>query len=297
MNSIPRQNIDEIVTKYEFHPELVDIYVEGKFDRDLVVEYLDAIGRISDVSVYAIDEIDVSSSIVESARLTLGSNKSRVMALAYVLKERLNQRLNVACVVDADLERFFEKLRTWEYLLYTDYTSMEMYFLNDACLRKFLKFTCNLDEGAVARFKKVMAAILPAQFCMRCVIQSLDLCVESPSFTKGLQEKRDLGSFDEEKFVEKFIQSNSLMHRSEEIRQQFRKIRQRTRGDVRHCCNGHDFVSLLFEFSWIEGGLKLQSKDSDVQKFGSRLVSSVSDLSALGADLLFRSLGGLGVAA
>lgn len=206
MSGIPRQSIDEIVTKYELHPDLFDVFVEGDFDRDFIYEFLDAVGLRGDISVYAIDAIEVPPEEVLSAGLGHGSNKSRVLALAWVLRKKLSKvRPNIVCIVDADLDRLFGRLRDWTYVHHTDYTCMEMYSLNLTTLRKFLQFSCTLGENAASEFFALASNILPVQFFLRGTIEQLNLGVPVPPFATGLKRKRHLDSFDRERYVENFF--------------------------------------------------------------------------------------------
>ena len=291
MLEIPRQSIDEIVAKYELHPDLSDIYVEGSFDRDFIFEYLDSVGTRGDISVYAIDDIEVSPEQVLATGLGQGSNRNRVLTLAKILDARIAPAArNIICLVDADLDRLFGRLRSWVYLTHTDYTCMEMYSLNDASLRKFLRFTCNLGEGTASEFLAIASTILPVQFSLRAAIEALNLNVSIPPFSNGLLVKRDLAKFSGDRYIDGFLRTNSLSGRAEEIKTILIDVNSKLDTDIRHKAHGHDFVELLFEFSWLRGGIKLHSKDADVLKFGARILTSGVDFVALAKEPLFASL-------
>jgi hypothetical protein len=288
---IPRQSIDEIVAKYELHPTLFDIYVEGAFDRDFIFEFLDSTGRRGDVSVYAIDDIEVPAEQVSAFGLSHGSNRNRVLTLAKLLEARLPaMNGNVICLVDADLDRLFGQLRSWAYLAHTDYTCMEMYSLNDSSLKRFLRFTCNLGESTASEFLAIASAVLPVQFCVRGAVEALGLNVSIPAFSSGLTKKKDPSTFSGGKYIEHFLRTNALVDRAEEINTLLADLRSRLTDDIRHHAHGHDFVELLFEFSWLSGGVKLHSKEDDVRKFGSRIVASGVDFAALAIEPLFAAL-------
>lgn len=292
MAQIPRQSIDELIAKYELHPNLFDVFVEGDFDRDFICQYLDATGRRADVSVYAIDTIDVPAELVGAAGLGPGSNKSRVLALAHMLAQKPHlRRPNIVCIADADLDRLFGSLRAWDLVTHTDFTCMEMYSLTEQSLRRFLHFTCNLGEGAATEFIALASRILPTQFCMRAIVEALGLGVPTPALGAGLISKRDLSSFSDDRYLDSFLRSNGLATRREEVETLLRDIRGRLDRDLRHKANGHDFVDLLFEFSWLRGGVKLHSKDRDVIQFGARLVASGLDFRELASQPLFSRLG------
>lgn len=297
MAQIPRQTLDELIAKYELHPNLVDVYVEGCFDRDFIYQYLEATGRRADVSVYAIDDIDIPHELVAAAGFNAGSNKCRVLTLARSLTDRPNLAiLNVICIIDADLDRLFGAIRDSKPVVYTDYSCMEMYSLTEATLRKFLNFTCNLDERALQEFMTIAASILPAQFLLRAIIEALGLRIAAPSASAGLAQKRDLTTFSHHRYLDSFIRTNGLVSRQEEIEHLLRDLQTRLERDLRHKANGHDFVELLFDFSWLRGGVKLHSKDRDVIQFGGRLVASGIDFSALAAEPMFSAINSLALA-
>lgn len=291
MVAIPRQELDELVTKYELHPDLFDVYVEGAFDRDFVSTYLSAVGLGSDASVYSIEGVEVPSELLVSLGLPLGSNKYRVIGLSAFLHEQLEGRATrLMCLVDADLDRILAKLCTHHHLRYTDYCCMEMYALNLKTLKHFVHLTCALAESDATAFLRIASTILPVQFAVRVTIDALDLGVTSPPFTSGLVDKRDLGTFSAEKYFGAFVLTAHLTRRSQEVRALFDDIRPLVDKDLRQSANGHDFISLLFEFIWLRGGLRLRNKTEDVFRYGGRLLLSGVDFSQLSEEPLFAAL-------
>ena len=291
MTSIPRQSLDEVVTKYYFHPKLFDVYVEGEFDRGFLYAFLDAIGKRGDISVFAIDGVEVPESEVVACGLSSGSNKNRVLALGQLISKKLTaDLLNLVCLTDADLDRLLGTTKAWPYIRYTDYTCMEMYSLNEKSLHRFLRFTCNLDDPAIAEFQTIAMQVLPVQFGLRATIQKLKLNLPTPAFLYGLNKKKDLQSFSVVKYLTYFLSQNSLSKNAEEIRAVFQDLQSELSPDLRHKANGHDYVSLLFEFAWQRGGVRLHSKDLEVEKFGARIICGVFDTEILSREPLFALL-------
>ena len=167
---------------------------------------------------------------------------------------------------------------------------MEMYSLNDTSLRKFLRFTYNLKEGTASEFLAIALTILPVQFSLRAAIEALNLNVSIPPFSNGLLVKRDLAKFSGDRYIDGFLRTNSLSGRAEEIKTLLIDVNSKLDTAIRHKAHGHDFVELLFEFSWLRGGIKLHSKDADVLKFGARILTSGVDFVALAKEPLFASL-------
>lgn len=291
MSRIPGIEIDEIYAKYELHPSLMDIYVEGEFDRDCLNHFLQQRGLSGEISIFTIDRVEVPNDFIAENALKLGSNKHRLIALAKLLSARLRKiSTNVSCLIDADLDRLLGNLIEERHLIYTDFTCLEMYCLNDDTIRKFLILTCNLKNENVEEFLQLVAQIVPSQFCIRGVNEKLELAGTTPALEKGLTDKRRLGTFDPVKYVRAFIEVNKMHPKAEEIRASFDELFSKLPNDVRHKCQGHDFVESLFEYIARAGAMKLHNKNTDVMLFGGRLLASVLDSTHVFSEPLFQRI-------
>lgn len=290
MSRVPGVEIDEIYAKYELHPLLMDIYVEGEFDRDWLNHFLHQRGLSGEISIFTIDGVEVPNHFIAENGLKLGSNKHRLLALAKLLSARLRKiSTNVSCLIDADLDRLLENLIEERHLIYTDFTCLEMYCLNGETIRKFLKLACNLENENVEEFLQLVAKIVPSQFCIRGVNEKLALAGTTPTLEKGLTDKRRLDTFDTAKYVRAFIDINQMHQRAEEIKTNFDELFEKLPNDVRHKCQGHDFVESLFGYVARAGALKLQN-NLDVMLFGGRLLASVVDSAHVFSEPLFERI-------
>ena len=131
-----RKTIDELVTRYENHPEFRDVYVEGEFDRRLVKWLCRQAGN-AECTVYDIDGIDVPPDVLGKHDLPDGK-KGRVVALAYELQTEIQDARQVTCIADKDSDPLLGLIHTSPLLLMTDYACQEMYFVNEAVIDKFL---------------------------------------------------------------------------------------------------------------------------------------------------------------
>lgn len=284
---IPRRDLDELYAKYDFHPDILDIYVEGDFDFDflnLFLEYIDA----TEASVISINDIEVGSETVKMFGLGSGSNKNRVLALAGKLDERYkNRKTNIFCLSDVDLDLILKKQKQFHHVQYTDYVCVEMYMLNKETLKRFLKFVCHLDEVAQAEFFTIAEKILPIQFALRAVSDNLKLHKEILDFSSGLKNKKAILSFDREKYILGYISFHALQSKKAQIFSDFDRFLGELSEDLRHSAHGHDFIHLLFEFVWSKGGLKLQGKEESEMRFGGRLVAMAHSHKTLVSEPLF----------
>lgn len=291
MSAIPRRELEELIVKYEFHPSIFDTYVEGEFDYAFLTQFIETIPQKTSISVIQIDSIDIPSSYLDSFGLQRGSNKNRVLALARILEARFGvaRASNVSCIVDADNDRILNTLKAVHYALYTDFTCMEMYTYDPKTLRKFFEFTCHLKRELVDEFIDLANRVLPAQFAARCANEEMELGVAAPHFTSGLSKKRDFSSFDETKYFKVF---SSLLNR--DVRQKALELicdcQKLFDKDLRHRANGHDFITLLFEFIWDKDALKLHNKEKDVIRFGGRLFATALEFQQLGNHPLFERI-------
>ena len=65
MDEQERRNIDELITRYEYEPEIRDIYVEGPSDKAFITWFLSESGAVK-VDVYEIEVVDIPPEILDN---------------------------------------------------------------------------------------------------------------------------------------------------------------------------------------------------------------------------------------
>lgn len=267
------------------------MFVEGEFDQDFIEEFVGKLGKETEIAVFPINTVNIPDKTLIELELPVGSEKSRVTALAILLEQNFGKRpSNIVCLVDADQDRILQKVRNESNIKYTDFTCMEMYILNLTTLKKFFTFTCNMDALRVSDFLKLALIILPCQFVARAVVEKMGLAIAIPRFTSGLKRKRDFDSFDPNKYFDCFLSNAACRNRREEITQEITLLTSLLDSNLKHKSHGHDFIELMFEFLWSEGGIKLHNKGDDVQKFGGRLIATAVDFDRLNQETLFSQI-------
>ena len=99
------RKINELVARYTLEPGIRDIYVEGRFDKDVIQWYVQRLGY-RDVRVFEIGLVDVAGEILQKYGLRPGE-KSRTIALAEELANQLgNDMRQATAVVGSDCDRF-----------------------------------------------------------------------------------------------------------------------------------------------------------------------------------------------
>lgn len=291
MARIPGIEVDELCAKYKLHPQLIDIYVEGEFDRDFLVSLLASKNLSSQSTVVPIDKVELSQEFLLANKLSPSSNKHKVKGLALILSNCLQGKpANVSCIVDVDHDLLLNRANELRHLLYTDYTCMEMYCLNTLTLTKFFTLTCNLKIEDMNDFLQVAERSLPVLFCLRAVNENLALNSPMTALKSGFTAKRDITSFDKDKYLEAFIHQNNLYNKKPQIVAEFEKLFNKLSADLRFKSQGHDFIELLFEYVWTKGGPKFHSKEEGAQDFGGRILTSTIDAAAIFGEALFARL-------
>ena len=101
MTELARRTISELRARYDLEPSLRDIFVEGKFDQDVLSNCLRG-PEHRDRMIYDIDSVDIPSELLGVHELTDGK-KQRVIALARELAP-LPSKCLYRCLVDRDLD-------------------------------------------------------------------------------------------------------------------------------------------------------------------------------------------------
>lgn len=179
---VPRRSLNELITKYDLHPELrgLDVYVEGELDLVLYGEMTRKSGAGLKLKFYTAKDIDLPSELLESYGLTVG-DKQRVCALArYLMGSLSNEHVDVRCIVDQDTDAFFGGGFMTRNLLKTDYSSVEMYLSADPALERFASAFLK-NSNRVQLIREVASAAykqLPLLLCIRLALIDLGKKVE-----------------------------------------------------------------------------------------------------------------------
>ena len=93
------RRIHELVTRYEYEPDLKDIYVEGSDDKAILEGILEEQG-VAGVSVFEISSVDVPSEPGED-----NGCRAKVVRLSEALANAFQgNEPHVVCVIDSDLD-------------------------------------------------------------------------------------------------------------------------------------------------------------------------------------------------
>lgn len=246
MTDEARRTIAELCCRYEFEPDIVDVYVEGQFDVDIISRCIET-KNINKPTIYRIDTVDVPGELLIKHKLTEG-NKQRVIALAKEMN--CNQALtnsSYLCFVDKDLDEWLDGIVEVDKLCWTTYTSLELYFYSAIFLQEllFVMAKCKITNWDV--FSKSFVDVLKMMFLCRVVSKFLSLNVAFIKYDKYLKKNKDTICFDVRKFINNSLMNNSLSEKKEEFHSSYDFWDKKIVGLEKKYIHGHDFVNLI---SW-----------------------------------------------
>ena len=216
--SIHRFHPDAVLAaRYWLEPSLQDLYVEGVRDRNIYDWYLKETGH-GDVSVLHIDLIAVDRETCEAYSLGEG-NRNRVIALALELDRQFPSGLSrVRCIVDSDFDFILELPHRASYhLLYTDYTSIDLYTCDKELFDQGLLSRLEIPRGNLQPLFTSMFRPLKELFVMRASNQVLQWGMNILSMTRCCTIVDSMVTFDREDFVNRWLQTNNRVRDRDEF--------------------------------------------------------------------------------
>lgn len=244
MSENTRWTINELRARYELEPTIRDVFVEGKFDQEILSSCLRN-AKQHDRIVYEIDNIEVPNDLVFNHGLTLG-NKQRVIILARELA-LLPADCEYRCIVDRDLDHWFGILETTPRLIWLKYCSIELYFFSEDILKDLL---INMAKSKISNWHEYFNSlinVLSDLYALHLTDHELNWSLKWLSVDKSLIRSRNSIDFDLLDFVKRLLLKNGKSKYQEQFTKHFSKWRKKLHGDHRCYMRGHDFVSLL---SW-----------------------------------------------
>jgi hypothetical protein len=240
MTDFPRRTVQELHARYTYEPELDDIYVEGVFDQEIFAECLKSIGR-TDRVVYSIDTVDVGADILEKYGFTSG-NKQRVMALARELSGLVGD-LKYRCVVDRDLDQWFNRIENTPRLSWLDCCSIELYFFEST--ERVIKIAGRAKIGDFELFHNSFVETLKRLYSFRLADSEMNLNVEWIEVDRFLTIRGDAISFDDKEYVKRLANKNKFNADIDRFLENVEKWYLTLEGDPKTFIRGHDFVELV----------------------------------------------------
>jgi hypothetical protein len=239
-----RRSITELIARYSREPSLKEIYVEGKFDKIFIELFLKKIG-CKDTVVYLSDTIDINRETLESYGIEIG-NRGRQVALSLILEAKTPNLQCIAVVLDSDCDFLFGRQFNSKYLLFTDYTSLDLYYWTENMLEKLFRLGLRNTALDAQKVYQNMSNILIELFLIRCTNYFLKLRFNWIQFVKFCKINQS-GSieFDAAGFTENYLKSNSYIEKKQEFNIRLLELKKKVNGDKRCFINIEDLIELL----------------------------------------------------
>ncbi len=252
MSTLPRRSIADLRARYTLEPSLRDVFVEGAFDRDALTQAVKSNGQSNRV-VYEIATVDVPDSDLARHGLSCG-NKQRVVVLARELSG-LDASCPLRCIVDRDLDHWFGRIECTPRLIWTDYCSLELYFLSDETLRDIMLATAQCRISKWPEYIDSLTTALREAYIFRLADRELGWNMKWLPLERCLSLSAASGRliFDHGEYSRRLLMANSRAKDSSVFGSTVGRWRAAVSGDVRLAIHGHDFVEVV---SWSIGKFK-----------------------------------------
>jgi hypothetical protein len=205
MKDANRWTIEELRARYELEPELNDVFVEGYFDREVLMQASKSLAIRP--RIYEIDSVEVPATLLTKYKLTSG-NKQRVMALSEELCS-LPSEAKVSCIVDRDLDHWFTGVANTQRLRWSIFCSMECHFLTPNIATDILLTTGRAKIRDFDAYLTSLRDVLRMLYALRLTERGHSLSLKWVVLRKYLTRSGDCIGFDSEKYLVALLSSNS----------------------------------------------------------------------------------------
>ena len=206
--------------------------------------YVDRTGY-ENTFIYEIAKIEVSSDLLAEFNLD-GGARGRVTAMALELELQSSMRsTNIMCVADSDLDFVVVTGPSCDYLLYTDYTCLEMYTCNKPTWHKAIGLGFGFTEEIVDKILENMLPIWHDIFLVRAAytIYGWKWCFAS--VVEYCKLRGDAVSLNTDKFIERSLRDADHISDWSVFLQTIDELRRRTIDDPRKMIHKDDYLELI----------------------------------------------------
>jgi hypothetical protein len=242
VNQIERRTFGEILARYDLEPSLRDVFVEGCFDREVLSRCFQNRGQVERI-VYEIDSVEIPVAHLLEEGLTNG-NKQRLIALARLLASN-EQEVECRCLVDKDLDHWFEPFETNRNLVWTDHCSIELYFFTDELLKDLLLVAAKAQIHNWQLFLDSMTKVLLDLYSMRLADHELAWSMAWLPVHKHLSVNGDSIVLDSDEYIFRLLLKNGRSKSEAEFSSSLNRWSSVIAGDPRKAIRGHDLIEIL----------------------------------------------------
>lgn len=248
-----RWSIDELVTRYLLEPGMADVFVEGQFDRDVLRRCFDDSDERDRVA-YPVEVVSIPPDTLHAHRLTPG-RKQEVIALARELATLADPRA-YRCLVDRDLDHWFGALEKTPRLVWTRYSSLDLYFYSTKTMKDLFQVAAKCAIPNWTKLEDSLGNVLTALYAFRLADRDLGFSLRWVSFDRCLSVAKGEIVLAEDDYVKRLLAKNGKTSEKTKFVATVSKWKQSIPSDRRLFIRGHDFVELVGWAIRKFGGLK-----------------------------------------
>lgn len=238
-----RRRLSELASRYKYHPEFRDIYVEGEWEKKRIRWVLGGQG-VSEYAIYDVDTVHLPDSVLSKYNLAEGK-KGRVVALAHELEGIVSDYRQVTCIADRDYDLLLGINHSSPLLLLTDYSCQESYYIDDNIFDKFFEFVLCINQLKGSQFLKEMLPVLQELHLIRAVNLSLGFGLSLIPVENCVDFRDNKVLFDKEEFIKRSLNKNTRVHAFGQFMEELRRLEQRVHSDPRFHINKDDMFDLM----------------------------------------------------
>jgi hypothetical protein len=284
MDDSDRRSVDELVSRYEFHPNMRDLFVEGETDKRLFRWFLSRL-PVSDVVIYDSSGVKITAQDMKDFDVTEGGDKGRVITLSLMLAKVLPQHvMSPLCIVDKDFHDFGFPVPECRFLTFTDFACLECYALSSNPISKLC--TVYLGRDIMPSEIDSMMEILQYVFFVRLVKRRLcNTASWYDRFTNCCSMSDGRAQLDRPAYLARISNTTAGALTVRGIEGELEKIKSFPINDNRQVIHGHDAIQLI---SWIAEQKGAPGKISDVTPLNRALLSNIEIDDIIEAPLFVR---------
>ena len=175
--------------------------------------------------------------------------RGRIVYLAFEFGRQLPGASKAAtCIADRDYDAIFNRSYQSAFLLFLDYSCVEMYAYDAYALRNLLAAVAPALEGVAEKIIEGIKPLLQSLFAIRATNISLGFNLSwLSSFSYSCTLNEESIEFDEEDFIHRYLSKNSRVSQRDKFDAELGRLKSQVSGEVRLFIRGHDFIQAL---SW-----------------------------------------------
>lgn len=239
------KTIDELVALYSVETNLKDVFVEGTIDFNVIKWFLRKYKR-KDISVYPIDIIEISDDNLRHYDLPLPSNRSKLIALSMELSKHYGMEGNkILCIVDRDYDGFSFSPSPNQYLVFTDFNSIESYVIDHEVMDKFFSIVLGNQSPQFTIISQAIN-VLKSIFFIRLANEKLQWGMNWVALRRYIVIARDSIIFNETSYVDTYLRHNQKIGSKEIFLSKLAELKAIAPEEERLLIRGHDLIEIFY---------------------------------------------------